>query len=85
MNKITNQSGEIVIAIGENFSMARMKQLYNLTMPKLIQRIHNSNAWSSIKDSSLDRDLCFLIEDDNIPNEHRQTLLLAAKYYCNEE
>lgn len=84
MNKITNQSNEVIIAIGANDSLIRMRQLYNLTIDKMIQRIHNSNAWSNIRDSSLHTDLCYIIEDDNIPKEHTKMLLTAAKYYAND-
>lgn len=81
MIKVKNQTGEQIIAIGAEGSHIRNKTVFNLTMPKLIQRIRNSNAWSDIKDTTLYRDLEWKCEDDNIPKEQWRGLINSAFYY----
>jgi hypothetical protein len=81
MNKTYNQLGEEIIAVGEKGSHIRNSEEYNITMPKLIQRIGNSNAWSDIPDSSEFKDLEYICEDDNIPKSEWQNLIRSAKFY----
>jgi len=80
MNKVENQTGEQIIAIGAEGSHIRNETVFNLTMPKLIQRIRNSNAWSDIKDTTLYRDLEWQCEDDNLPKEQWSNLINSAFY-----
>lgn len=81
MIKVENQIGEQIIATGAEGSHIRNKTVFNLTMPKLIQRIRNSNAWSDIKDTTLYRDLEYQCEDDNIPKEQWGSVIKTAFYY----
>ena len=85
MNKVKNQNGEQIIAIGVKGSHVRNKTVFNLTIPKLIQRIRNSNAWSDIKDTSLCRDLEWICEDDNIPKEQWGNIINSAFYLKENE
>jgi len=82
MNHTTNQLGEDIIAVGAKGSHIRNKDEYNITMPKLIQRIRNSKAWSDIPDTSEFSDLELICEEDNVPKSEWQNLIRSARFYC---
>lgn len=80
-NKIISELGIEKVAIGDKYSMARAFEQYDKTIPKLVQRIRNSQAWSSVPDSCLEQDLINICEDNNIPNKKHWLLIKAAKYH----
>lgn len=81
MNHTINESNERIIAIGNEGSHMRNKCEFNLTLPKLIQRINNSNAWSNIIDSNITNDLTNICQDGNIPLNKRNDLIKSAYFY----
>ena len=83
MNKIINQFGEQILAVGQDNSHIRNKDVYCKTIPALIQRIRNSNAWISVLDTDLNRDLRWICEDDNIPKEKWGMLINTAWHYAD--
>jgi len=82
MKAFVNELGQPMRAIGQDGSMARMMEKYPVTLPKLIQRIHNSDAWSDVPDTCLERDLRFILEDNNVPHDDCPNLLTAARFYA---
>lgn len=84
MNKIINQLGEQILACGDENSHIRNKDVYCKTIPALIQRIRNSNAWSSVLDVDLNRDLRDICAEDNIPKEKWSALINTAWYYADK-
>jgi hypothetical protein len=81
MNKTRNQLGDEIIAVGAKGSHIRNKLEYNITIPKLIQRIRNSRGWSHIPDTSLYKDLEYICEDDNTPKSEWRSLIETAYFY----
>lgn len=79
-NKIISELGIEKFAIGDKYSIARAMEQYDKTIPQLIQRINNSQAWSDIKDYDLERDLINICEDNNIPKKIHFLLIKAAKH-----
>jgi hypothetical protein len=84
MNMIMTQLGERIVASGSEGSHIRYKEQYDLTFPKLLQRIRNSQAWSDVKDTTLDRDLIWICEDDNILKSEINGLIKSAKFYYDK-
>lgn len=81
MNHIVNQSNIRIISLGSEDSHIRNKTEFNITLPKLIQRINNSKAWSDITDTSIDNDLRDICEDDKIPLNKISKLVKTAYFY----
>ena len=82
MNKIKNQSGEVIVSVGSEGSHIRNKEVYNLTYKKL-----NNYLW----DTEYNRckpfysDMENICDDDNIPTEITSSLISTANFYFLEE
>lgn len=82
MNKVTNQSGETIIAVGSEDSHIRNKEVYNQTYEKL-----NNYLWSSeynkCKPSHSDQEnIC---DDDGLDKKIRSSLIQTANFYFLNE
>ncbi len=85
MNKVTNQDGDTVIAVGGEKSHIRNADVYNKTVLRLICRIRT--VWSR---GGIDRhceyaDLEEILRDDDIPKDKWQALVNTAYYYFDKE
>jgi hypothetical protein len=72
MNKIKTQSGKTVIAVGQENSYARLKDQYDVTLPKLIAHIKSKNEASG---------LIKICEEDNLTNRQISSQLVNAAYF----
>lgn len=76
MNKITNESGQEMWAVGSALSPARMQQMYNKTFDILNRFIDQG-----IGANDQLREVC---AERNIPEGHYNHLINAVFYYRNK-
>lgn len=81
MIKILNQSNESIIAIGQEGSHIRNKEVYNITLPKLIQLINNNWMHTGIYRHTSHIELEYIMEDDNIPKTEWNHIIKSAYFY----
>lgn len=81
-NKIINQSGKEVFAVGQDGSHARNLVEFDVTIPKLIDRLFF--YWcNDVKSNQLYRlsELYSIMEEDAVPKEKWNQLYQSAYYY----
>jgi hypothetical protein len=83
MNKIKNQSGVEIICVGSKGSHIRNRNVYNLTITKLINLINKNWALGGLARHTEHNELIFICEDDNIPVEEIQRLIASANFYSD--
>jgi hypothetical protein len=84
MKKNKNQSGEIVISVGDEFSPIRMKETYNLTFDKCMEYL-KSGYKSGLKIQHLSDNILLIIDKNKVKKEHQMHLYDAVTYYFFSE
>jgi hypothetical protein len=85
MNKITNESGIEVVAVGYEGSHVRNFDMYNVTMPKLIDTLLSNWSIGIVDESKCRQDLYAIMESANIPKEKHNSLYKTAYFYFEQE
>lgn len=73
MNKTVNQNGDVIIAVGQKGSPIRCKEEYNVTLPKLVDKLN--------KGTIIFNELRNICAEDNVPQEDVLFLIRAAQFY----
>ena len=81
MNKIRNQTGGFIISVGEEDSHIRNKEVYYITIKKLINHINNNWLQGGLNRHTPYIELEYICEDDNIPKDKINGLINSANYY----
>ena len=79
MNYVINESKNICIAIGDKDSFARTKQIYNITLPKMISKLYQFFAYNVRPE--INKELTMFLEDEKIEKEEHGKLIKAAFFY----
>ena len=82
MNKIYNQSGLEIIACGGNCSPIRCKEQFDITFPKLLDKMINN--WFQERSLTQEWELEDIAIEDNIDKIYWRDLFQAVKFYYNE-
>lgn len=90
MNHLTNERGEKIYSVGQDGSMARMREKYPDTLPKLIKCIkefdYDRYKYVPVAGARiLEGNLREIIKVNDVSKEDCPMLLTAAKYYAKNQ
>ena len=85
MNKLVNETGQIIIAAGQDGSHIRNKEQYNKTLPQLIEKLHKNWAWGGLSRHTDNSELEDIMELNGVPKEKYSNLVRSAYYYFDKE
>lgn len=80
-----NQKGEFIIAVGQEGSFARIKTEFDITIPKLIEKLWSYWYQGGINRHTPHYELENICEDDEVAKEMWSKLINTAYYYFTEE
>lgn len=84
MNATINQDGAVIFCIGSERSHIRLKEEYNITIPKLINHINNCWDRTGLARHADHNDLVNIAEDDGIFDKSLiSDLIRSAYFYSN--
>jgi hypothetical protein len=85
MNHVENQKGERIIAVGAEGSHVRNRDVFNITIPKMIEKIWSNYYWGGTLRHTRLEELDDICQDDNGPKEWWRSVQATAYYYFDEE
>ena len=86
MNKVYNESSKEVTVVGDLYSHAYNKEVFNITLPKLIEKL-----WSNWNRGGLERhtdpdELYMIMTSEHVHGvEERRCLYQSAYFYFDKE
>lgn len=80
-NKILNQDGQEIFAIGEQGSHVRNRTQYNKTLWRLVRKIDSNWMHEGLARHTDRKTLEFMCEDDNVPKQEAYNLIQSAYFY----